>query len=436
MMALYIKDVHYERVYFREHELILAYQLEWQARGWNAIAPIYGKGKASPAYYLPKNKDILKNRPIAPSCHHPLKNVYSVASRALTFVLEFVDFDHFNLPATTAMKSWLVKCNEMLSSPECKGTSVVGHDVKQMYTELVHEKVVDAMVWLIDRAKEQSAAHVLAVRRRGRRGVAWGRNFDKRKYTALTLDQVLDVACYELKHTFLKVGRVFLWQRIGLAMGGFLSPAMAQGTCAVSEYSWLKSLGADRKLVSGMRYMDDSTLVCGGGPAVAERIIESYRSECYPEGLILECTGNASVEALEILECIVTVKHGLLHMRHRNRNEAALAELHSPKGALPFKKVIPYDSVVPLSTKRSAVIGLLHRLEMNTSPGDWLSIVECLLNYQYEHVSLGYPRLFLLQCIQRAVPSLLVKDPRWGLAAAAFSKSIGQNWRPWHSYAG
>ena len=372
IMELYVKDKHYKRVFFTEEELLLAYKLDWRAKAWNGIAPIYSKARASPAYYLPKNKDVLKLRPIVPNCHHPLKNVYSVASRALMFVLESLDFDHFNLPTTTAMKAWLLQSNEMLGSAQCVHTTVVGHDVKQMYTELVHDKVVDAVRWLIDRARTQSSVHVLSVRRRGRRGVAWGRKVDRSKYTAITLDQVLDVAMYELEHTFLKVGCIFLWQLIGLAMGGFLSPALAQGTSAVAEYYWLRSLGADRTLVAGMRYMDDSTLVLGCDPVTANRIIESYRSECYPEGLVLECTGDASQGPLEILECIVTVRSGLLHMQHRNRNAGALATLHKTKGALPFKKVIPYDSAVPLRTLSNSVVGLLHRLEINTSPGDWL----------------------------------------------------------------
>ena len=91
------------------------------------------------------------------------------------------------------------------------------------------------------------------------------------------------------------------------------------------------------------------------------------------------------------------------------------------------------DSAVPLRILSNSVVGLLHRLEMNTSPGDWYSIVKCLLGYQYEHVSMGYPRLFLLRCLQRAVAALVKKDYRWGLAAAVLSKCIGHAWRPWQS---
>jgi len=248
------------------------------------------------------------------------------------------------------------------------------------------------------------------------------------------LDQLFEVACYELQYTFLKVGCAFLWQQIGLAMGGFLSPPMAMATCSVAEFFWLRSLGADRCLVAGMRYMDDSTLVIASdSSSTATRIIDSYRSACYPDGLVLECTGNTADGELEILECMVSLHGNQLRMRHRSRNAAAARRLHQRRTKLPFKKVVPYQSAVPVRVKQNAVVGMLHRLEMNTSRGDWSSVAECLLLYQHEYLHLGYPKLFIMRCLKRVLPSLMAKDARWVLVAAAFSRCIGHSWRPWHN---
>lgn len=433
MMDLYIRDPNYRRVYFTEQQWLQALRLEWREHGWDKIAGLYQHGRASHAYYLPKNKDVLKNRPITPCVHHPLRNLYSISSRGLSFVLDCAEFDHFNLPATTGFKAWMVKANLLLQDHQCDNPSVVGHDVKEMYTKLQHGRIVDALMWVVEKVEQQQGRRVLSVRRRGRRGVQWGRAADSRACASVTLQQLVEIARFELENTFIKVGCVFMWQQVGLAMGGFNSPPLAVITCAVDEYHWLRSLGADARLVCGMRYMDDSTLVCAADGATAQRIVDSYRRDCYQGGLILECTGECSQGELEILECMVKVEHGRLFMRHRNRNAAAIETLHKCHGFLPFKKIVPYTTAAPPSVLCNNAVGLLHRIEMNTSSGDWLTVVQTLLQSKHEFSFMGYPPLFLLKCLKRALPSLLAKDHRWALASAVFSYCVGARWRPWMS---
>jgi hypothetical protein len=100
---------------------------------------------------------------------------------------------------------------------------------------------------------------------------------------------------------------------------------------------------------------------------------------------------------------------------------------------LAFMKVVPFSSAVPMSALSNNAIGLLHRLEMNTSDGDWLSVVQALLLSQYEYVRMGYPVSFLVKCLAKALPGLLQLNPRWLLVSLVFSMVIGSNWRPWHS---
>lgn len=435
MMDLYIRDPHYKRVFISESQWLTGLKLTYHMHGWHKIASLYRDARACSAYFLPKNKDILKNRPIAPNRHHPFRSLFSISSRGLSFVLECTHFDHFNLSATTAMKAWMEQVNSQLheQQPSCCPVSVFGHDVKQMFTELRHERTIAALMWVVDRAEQQHGGNVLAVKRRGRKGVRWGRHGNSRQYATVTLQQLVHIARYELEHTFVKVGCVFMWQQIGLAMGGFNSPPLAVITCAVYEYNWLCSLGADRRLVSGMRYVDDSTLVVAASAATTDRVVASYRSSCYGDGLVLEPTGDCSSGELEILECMVAVKNGRLAMRHRNRNAVALQTLHKRDGRLPFMKVVPYSSAVPLSSLCTNVVGLLHRLEMNTSKGDWLSILRALQQSKYELTHLGFPDMFLLRCLKRALPSLVKKDNRWVQVAACFAFCVNSRWRPWHS---
>jgi hypothetical protein len=115
-MELYVRDPHYKQVPISEDLLIAGLQLEWRHRGWDKIASLYRGARAASAYYIPKNKDVQKLRPIIPSRHHPLRRVYNIVSRALLFVLECADFEHFNLPATTGMKRWVARVNAYLAA--------------------------------------------------------------------------------------------------------------------------------------------------------------------------------------------------------------------------------------------------------------------------------------------------------------------------------
>lgn len=73
---------------------------------------------------------------------------------------------------------------------------------------------------------------------------------------------------------------------------------------------------------------------------------------------------------------------------------------------------VPYSSAVPLPTLRNNVVGLLHRLEMDTSDCDWLTVVRALHVSHCEFRHMGYPQPFLLQCLAKALPSLLRLNPR------------------------
>lgn len=432
MMELYVRDPHYKQVRISEDLLLLGLKFEWRQRGWDKIASLYGGARTASAYYIPKNKDVVKLRPIIPSRHHPLRNVFNICSRALSFVLESADFQHFNLPATTGMKRWLEGVNadfEALDPPP-EGLHVFGHDVKQMYTDMQHDKIMAAVQWLVQRVEQQRLSVVLSVRRKGRGGVTWGKNGNSRAYATVTLQQLVDVARFELEHAIFRVGTVFMWQQVGLAMGGFNSPPLAFIACAVDEFHWLRSLGAEARLVHGMRYVDDSTLAIFASAAVASRIVSSYRTSCYGGGLVLESTGDCSAGELEILECMVRADTSGLAMRHRNRNELSLQACAE---CLAFMKVVPFSSAVPMSTLRNNAVGLLHRLEMNTSDCDWFSVVQALHLSHREHVRMGYPVSFLVKCLAKALPGLVQLNPRWLLVSTVFSMVVGSSWRPWHS---
>jgi predicted alpha/beta hydrolase len=96
-------------------------------------------------------------------------------------------------------------------------------------------------------------------------------------------------------------------------------------------------------------------------------------------------------------------------------------------------KVVPFDSAVPVSALRNIAVGLLHRVEMNTSGNDWAAVVKALHLSQLEFLRMGYPKSFLVQSLSKALPGLLNRNSRWFMASAVFSLAVGCKWRPWHS---
>jgi hypothetical protein len=75
MMTVFVQDTHYQQVPISEDLLMSGLKLEWRAHGWDRVASLYSGARAASAYYIPKNKDIMKTRPIIPSRHHPLQCV-------------------------------------------------------------------------------------------------------------------------------------------------------------------------------------------------------------------------------------------------------------------------------------------------------------------------------------------------------------------------
>lgn len=143
--------------------------------------------------------------------------------------------------------------------------------------------------------------------------------------------------------------------------------------------------------------------------------------------------GAGAQGELEILECLVSVQQGRLFMRHRNKNAVAVQSLFNADGHLNFKKVVPYATAVPAAMLVNTAVGMLHRIEMNTSAGDWRSVLSALMASEVEYTHLGYPKFFLLKCLKRALPSLSKKDVRWLTVATVFSYCLGAQWRPWLS---
>jgi hypothetical protein len=95
------------------------------------------RGQLPLAYFLTKNKDVLKQRPIVAACNHSTKHTLQICAKGGSLLLHMADSkEHFNI-TTTCSSLW-----SALRATEDQGNNVVlGFDINQMFTMLPHGQV-------------------------------------------------------------------------------------------------------------------------------------------------------------------------------------------------------------------------------------------------------------------------------------------------------
>jgi hypothetical protein len=121
-------------------------------------------------YTLLKDKDIERNRPIVPYCNHPLKRSLNMASRALTFMLEHSDINSYNLPKVQDLKRVVREVNKALRQNPDLTVHPRGGDLKNMFSELPHDTVFEALDWLFTRFAEKNHTDCVSMQRTGTQG--------------------------------------------------------------------------------------------------------------------------------------------------------------------------------------------------------------------------------------------------------------------------
>jgi hypothetical protein len=124
-----------------------------------------------------------------------------------------------------------------------------------MYTELPHDKIMEALTWLIDQTKltKYGRHNRIHLQKTGRNGVSYQRSGG---CFAITFQQLLLYAKFDLDNVYFTLGTAILKQIIGIPMGSPLSPALAIIICAYSEHKFLTSIST-YKYLTAVRYMDD-----------------------------------------------------------------------------------------------------------------------------------------------------------------------------------
>jgi hypothetical protein len=127
------------------------------------------------------------------------------------------------------------------------------------------------------------------------------------------------------------------------------------------------------------------------------RHIQQLLLNCYPSSLRLIL--NSSGHTAHMLGCTTLFVAGHLHCLHKNKSAANACSSDQP--AVQVTSIIPFSSAHASrnSVMRTTVLGLLHRMHMNTLAQDVPMLLPVLLSCSAEFERAGYPRNFLLRCL-------------------------------------
>ncbi|GBG72568.1 hypothetical protein CBR_g12138 [Chara braunii] len=249
-------------------------------------------GGIGKAYVIPKDNDLNMWRPISPSWSEPSRTASMRLGRALRYMLRCLpESCHFSLRSTDDLK------HNMESSVRKLGRindTVIGmsFDIKDMFAKLPHYDIVSSVAWLVDYHQRRG---LIAVKLRVRGKVCrMARSLRKEDgYVCIRFEQLSMILQHELGHTYTVCdGGELYRQTFGIPMEKHSSPTLADVLCAKAEFDFLAALCTDQRLVSGVRMVDDvSLLVCftadvPGSYLKTLNIVDSFKS-CYPPSLKL-----------------------------------------------------------------------------------------------------------------------------------------------------
>jgi hypothetical protein len=215
-------------------------------------------------YTLLKDKDIERNRPIVPYCNHPLKRSLNMASRALTFMLEHSDINSYNLPKVQDLKRVVREVNKALRQNPDLTVHPRGGDLKNMFSELPHDTVFEALDWLFTRFAEKNHTDCVSMQRTGTQGVIMGRS-RMAGWVVMDVKLVRLLLKFDIENCYYRVGNTVVKQVYGVPMGSPPSPPVASTVMQFYEHTFctedlpqLLSVECDSAdQAKGCRFADD-----------------------------------------------------------------------------------------------------------------------------------------------------------------------------------
>ena len=306
---------------------------------------------------------------------------------------------HFDLTRT---QEYLDRIQEMEELGQVYGEETIlvpiSLDIKEMYTNLPHGKILDALHYVVAQmraAKRSRTEHVRVPNDREER-VGFGKSLNTIESKHITFKQMMELSEYDLRNTVFTVGTIMLKQEKGAPIGGYLSTVYAVAVCIKHENEFIESLGADAKYLSLMRYIDDITGAIAITMSDEESQVRARRTytkllrECYPSELDLKPEqiqdGN-----VRFLETITKYGDNDVEVRHLNKNYETIMN----EGEQTFLTVQHCRSYSSKTSKRGVIMSRMQIISQNctTESGRFRAVAEFLTEMRI----LAYSKRFLRQ---------------------------------------
>ena len=365
-------------------------------------------------YILPKNKDILRYRPITPYTNHPLSASLNIASRALAFVMRQSGLRSFTLHEPADLKRLVQAANKQLQdNPRLRVFPRCG-DVKNMYTELPHDALFSAIDWVLDAFHRHLGTDAITVKRKGPGGVVGGRR-KRAGWVILCLEELRTLLRFDITNAIFTLGGGIYRQVKGIPMGSPDSPPLSNLVCMYSEEPFLRArlqtllqeAGASPKdsVLTG-RFFDDTTAfvlvemadMSDSELDRAEKVADHVWGEMatlYHEDMVMEPTDCSSGVFKDLsFDVIITHDRRGIELRAHNPN-TAWAIAGEPVARTRFPAMPAPSSA--LHKKSTVMTMLLSTKRLATTPNHFTSSAAVLLA---EFSRLGYSYSFLLGAVK------------------------------------
>ena len=255
----YGKNRHYKRrLQLKEEKIMKEWKEEAKEKGWLKIQKWNEKPSLPIAYGLPKEKDddLLIFRPIISYAKHPLKKILNITAKALTLMVKETISDHYTLWETKKLLEEVERMNSQIEEGE--RLLLLKADIKNMYTHLPHDRLIDIVKWIIRKFTKKNRQKTISVGKE-KKGKARKGGSSSKDRTNITIEQIEEIVLFDLKNAIFKLGSFKLQQIIGIPMGSPLSPILAISYCAYMERK-MNLIPKDVKIL-GTRYIDDIFLI-------------------------------------------------------------------------------------------------------------------------------------------------------------------------------
>ena len=383
--------------------LVQLWKTRYKDLGLQALGTVDTEGKMPAGYIIPKSKDINKWRPIVAYTHHPARRMLHTAARALNYLVEVCPVEHCNMQRVDMTAQRLQDTLDTLVERYPEGESfILMGDVKNMYTNLRHRDVLDAIRWFLDimSAHMGSALHVP-----GRKDVKVTRGAlaHPGRGHNVTFELIFELVKCDIENTLFSVGSdTLMRQTRGIPMGSNTSPTVAVITCMRREHiNFTNNPYGIMQYITPNRFIDDA-IILGRFPlplpaGLTLQIVADRASHLYDaDGLTLEMEPVLQ-KWVRYLTARCALDHTgtriLTHRYHPN------VETLLRDGSQKVVRYARWDTATPRATKRATIKETLRRVLRATTKEGTLPAAEGILLELAEYRTVGTPFSFLRQIV-------------------------------------